>query len=157
LLEAFTARVTPGSGGKPLATTAKRATTGGVARVDAGGPSLGAPLRVAALVACMLGLAGALVFAVVAMRSPFVAASAPPGGLRCERVEILEVNALCYTDAVAFRAMPELDRAALAEKTLLGLSGKGATQLTVYGASDEGVLEVYDDVTFAVLKSGGRR
>ena len=96
----------------------------------------------------MLALIGASVFAFVSLRGPLSAAPVPVGGLACQRVDLLDENALCTMEASAYKRLPPAERARLANTTIQALRPRGVRQVTVIGTTpEEGVLDAFDTYT----------
>ena len=108
--------------------------------------------RVPLAVALLFGLVGAGAFAFISMRSPFTSAPVPIGGLACQRVDLLQMNAMCTVDAAAYARVPAAERTSRATITLQALAPRGVSQVTVIGTTPEdGVLDVFNPYTMAVV------
>ncbi len=106
--------------------------------------------RVPLAAVLLLALAGAGTFAFISLRGPFTEVSVPIGGLACERVELLQGNALCAIDASAYQRVPPSERSARATVMLEQLAPRGVSQVTVIGSTPEqGVLDVFNPYTLA--------
>lgn len=106
--------------------------------------------RVPLAAALMLGLVGAGVFAFVSLQGPMSAAPVPIGGLACQRVDLLDGNAMCTMEASAYQRIPAAERSRLATTMLQALGPRGVSQVTVIGTTpQEGVLDVFNTYMIA--------
>lgn len=124
----------------------RRGIGGGALRARLRQLTTAARVPVAALLLCALVGAGAYAF--ISLRAPFTTVPVPIGGLACQRVDVLQGNALCTMDASAFRRVAAPDRSAQALTTLQALAARGVSQVTVIGTTpEEGVLDVFNTYT----------